>query len=173
MSVSDQFVNRNPAQLLRFLGMSGPDSPNRVLDGITGTLDLFPWWLAAAEQDATGIVTPAAAFTGTIQIASLIVPAGQRWLITAFTIATNALVAAHTYKMAAVYTQNVVTTYVLGTPETAIGLEVFALDGFQGIGRNGWILLGPGDFCAPLVMGNTGATPAQITVKVRYCSFPA
>lgn len=171
MSVSDFPVYRNPSQLLRFLGLSGPDAPNRVADQISGDVNLLPWWLLANEQIGSAQAAPAAAAVGLLVAASLTVPADQRWIITTFTVSTAPIAAAHTLRLAGGFSQGGF-LFVVGPNYSFVAGEQGFVDAFAGRGRDAWWTLGPGESIGPVVVGNTGAAPGNVTLRIKYVSYP-
>jgi len=168
--ISDFPVNKNPGQLLRFLGLSGPDAPNRVMDLIQGNVDLLPWWMLANEQTGSAQATPAAGATGLS--ATLTVPANQRWLLTRFTISTAQLVAGHTYSLVGVIQGIGGFSFPVGQSINVAALAFGYQDCFMGNGRTAWELANPGDDIGVNVIATVGATPAETRLRIRYVSFP-
>lgn len=170
--ISQGAVNRNPAQLLRFLGLSGPDSPNFVHDGISGTVPLLPWWLLANEQIGSAQAAPGVGAVGLLATAALTVPADQRWIITTFTVSTPQIAAAHTLRLAGGFSQGGF-QFVVGPVVSFIALEIGFVDCFNGRGRDAWWTLNPGESIGPIVVGNTGAAPGNVNLRIKYVSYPA
>jgi len=171
MSVSDGAVNRNPSQLLRFLGLSGPDAPNRVADVVVGGVPLLPWWLLANEQVGVASAAPGVGFVGLLTTASLTVPADQRWIITAFSVST-VLAAAHTIKLMGAFSMEGF-SFAVGVAQAFVALEAANVDAFNGRGRDAWWTLKPGEIVGPFIAGNTGAAPAAVNLRIKFVSYPA
>lgn len=167
-------VFRNPSQLLRFLGLSGPDAPDRVNDGIQGSMDLLPWWLAASEQNLSVIVTPGVGALGLQTAAATIVPKDQRWIITSFSITTATLPVAHTYRITPGVFLGGLQALVFGVGQaaSAIAGEQIIVDAFEGKARGSWLLLQPFDNVGAFINNNVGATPAVVTLNIRFTTFP-
>lgn len=172
--ISDFPVFRNPSQLLRYLGLSGPDAPNRVNDYIQGQLNLLPWWLAAAEQNLSVTFTPGAGVTGFLSAgAAAVVPLNQRWIVSNFTAGNAANAAAHSLGYTCGYLQSTPQVgFALGNRGQFAALEAGAVDGFAGTARNSWLLLGPADVFGVWIHNNVGAAPALMSTSIRYSSFP-
>lgn len=174
MSVSDQAINKSPIQLLRFLGISGPDSPNRLLDLVQGTVDLLPWWINSLTQGRATSITPASGALSFLNFpaASTLVPADQRWLVTALSINAPVSVAAHTLQVRGAWVDNTTGAGVLAVGEAgALGTfpSNIVVDGLRGE----TLLLSPGDRLGCILEFNTGATPAAIGLNFRYAAFTA
>lgn len=162
-------VIRNPTHLLRFLGLSGPDAPDRVAEMIQCDINLLPWLLSPLEQTLNTSVTPGVGVVGLLTTVAATVPANQRWLVTGHTVFST-LAAAHTYRVAAGYQQNGL-SFKLGLAQAAVALEAATVDGFAGRGRDGWLLLAPGDALGVMVESNTGAAPSAILCNFRFTAF--
>lgn len=170
MSVSDQAVNRNPTALLRFLGLSGPDAPNRLNDAVDGTVDLLPWWAFSSEQSVIGTFTPGVAVLGFFAVN--VVPAGQRWYISQFSI-NSSVAAAHQYQLVCAYDELATSAiHLVGE----VGPLVNALGRVPAIGissRKDFVILSPSDRIGCFVSTNVGAAPAAVFVNYKYAVFTA
>lgn len=172
--ISEFPVFRNPGQLLRFLGLSGPDAPNRVADFVQTSVDLLPWWLLASEQFVEESLAVAAGVTGLVSsAATLKVPAGQRWIVTGLSLRSAPLAAATTIKCTGGYLRNVTRVQVLGLQQSFVAAEAVGVDSFIGNGRDSFVFLEPGDALGVFVAGYTGAAATNVLVGVTYCSFQA
>lgn len=169
MSVQEQFVNRQPTQLMRLLGLSGPDAPNRLAELISGTIDLTQWLFEATASALTATLTPGVAALGN-QTASFTVPAGQRWAVTRL-VTSATLAAAHTYQFG-VYQGYAggQPTFACGTPSGIFTGPAFVLHDALGPAL---IIGNPGDQFGLALLTNTGAAPSIVTVNIRFTSFAA
>jgi len=171
MSISDYPVITNPAQLLRFLGVSGPEAPDRVSSLIQAQVNILPWWLASLEQTLNVSMALGAGVVGLLTTAATLVPANQRWLVVAFS-GVSTVGAAGTLKLTAGYSR-AGASFVSGASNEGAAAELVVVDGFAGRGRDGWLLLNPGDSIGMMVQRNTAAAPGAVTTNLRYVSFPA
>ena len=172
MSVSDQSVNRQPSQLLRFLGISGADAPNRVADVVQGTVDLLPWWAYGSEQGVQATITYATLVTGFLSLATLNVPDDARWLVTMLSCRT-APGAGNT--IAAGVGLNDVDAnhfYAFGPQTVAVvnpGLgAIGVLDG-----RPNYLLIGQRWKIGGWVSQHTGASSSSVIITARFIQFSA
>lgn len=144
MSVANVPVNKQPTQLLRMLGISGPDAPNRLRDQIDGSLDLLPWILDSYANDQQFTTVPGAAVPGSIAMAT--VPASQIWCVTRFSLQSGALAAGQTYQYggAQLVGSTGTTLYLVG-PASAVQTGINAACGVECLVPGDYLLLRPGD----------------------------
>lgn len=173
MPISDGSVNRNPGQLLRFLGLSGPDAPNRVNDLIQGTVDLLPWWLYASAQSIQNQIAIGAGVLGFLTGNAITCPANQRWIISAHSCRRAALGAGNSIKVACAWQPGggATQTHILGQFSSFVATEAPAVDGFMGSGPAAYYFLNPGDQAGIYVVQNIGAAPDPITVDLRVVAY--
>jgi len=171
MSVSDQAINRNPTQLLRFLGFSGPDAPSRMADLAQGHVDLLPWWTYAGEQKQQASFTPGVAARGYVVVFT--VPLSQRWIVTQITARAAVSVAAHSYNIACAYDSATASGAILIGP--ASGTFVTPADAATAglSARNDFVILGPGETLGVYLLVNIGATPGLVFLTYTAAVFAA
>lgn len=172
MSVSDQSINKSPVQLLRFLGISGPDAPNRLFDFVQGTVDLVPWWINSLVQGRATSVTPGVAALGFLVFpaAAATVPENQRWLVVAMSLNAPVSTAAHTLQVCGAWDDNTTGADVLAVGESG-PLGANPSNNVVDCLRGELLILSAGDRLGCILEINTGATPAAVGLNFRYASF--
>jgi hypothetical protein len=174
VSVSEFPVNKNPQQLLRFLGLSGPDAPSRVTDFIQGQADLLPWWTYSQEQKVNVVQVIGIGTVGFIAGTGLTVPAGRRWFVSAFSVLVNCD-AAGEICMAQPAWDGGTGVFVAGPPTPLVQFAA-ATQQFggsdAGLARgHSYLLLNAGERLGAFVLRHEGATSAQLTFNVAYTQF--
>lgn len=172
MSVSNQPLNKLPSGLLRFLGVSGPDAPNRLLDSVQGTIDLFNWWAQAIEYTQN---TTVALLGGGYHLAYT-VPAGQRWIVTGFNCRQGLSGAGQIVQLTCAHrefvTGNIILVGETGARTVWTAGSLFATA--TGISIRGeYLVLGPGDDLGAFANETGAGGMVACNVTLRLASFAA
>lgn len=164
-------VNRLAPELLKFLGIKSPVSPDLFLSAIQPSVEMRPWWSYGIEQTITGSSTWGAATTGWIGAAArLPVPVGALWLVNFWGMRiSGAAVPAGLVVQAALF--NPVDT--IAFPVGPLSTTLTSLDGMASFvwSREDWLIVPTGWELRLNALTNTSAGAVTATNTVRIAQF--
>lgn len=162
-----QTIQRFPRGLLSALSMKGTgDAPNQLHAELFGSFDCTTFYLGDQIKSVAGGPGVMGAVGWYPGGAAFVVPAGEIWMVTNYTVQVGANGAGTTYKIQLGYVRAIgnVTFFLPGESSSAIG--ELTLLGFQF--ANWQLMLYPGDSLGLAVRGGTFGVPAAPGLSVGY-----